>query len=132
MLKIIEDFLSNRYQRVVLNGKSSYWAAVNAGVLQGSIIGPLLFLVYINDLSTDLSSNPRLFANDTSLLSIVHDRNTSANELNNDLLMIRIWTFQWKMSFDPDLSKQAEEVILSRKIKKPNHPELIFNNITVN
>ena len=105
---------------------------MNAGVLQGSILGPLLFLVYINDLSTGLSSNPRLFANDTSLLSIVHDRNTFANELNNDLLLIRIWTFQWKMSFNPDLSKQTEKVIFSRKIKKPNHPELIINNITVN
>ena len=49
---IIEDFLSNRYQRVVLNGQSSRWAAVNAGVCQGSILGSLLLLVYINDLST--------------------------------------------------------------------------------
>ena len=78
------------------------------------------------------SSNPRLFADDTSLFSVVHDRNTSANELNNDLLMIRSWAYQWKMSFNPDPSKQAQEVIFSRKIKKPNHPELIFNNIPVN
>ena len=77
LLKIIEDFLSNRYQRVVLNGHSS---AVNAGVPQSSILGPLLFLVYINDLSTDLSSNPKLFADDTSLFSVVHDRTTSLNE----------------------------------------------------
>ena len=62
---------------------------MNAGVPQGSILGPLLFLVYINDLSTGLSSNPRLFADDTSLFSIVHDRNTSTNELNNDFLKIR-------------------------------------------
>ena len=127
LLKIIEDFLSNRYQRVVLNGQSSGWAAVNAGVPQGSILGRLLFLIYINDLSTGLSSNPRLFADDTSLF-----RNTSANELNNDLLKIRSWSYQWKMSFNPDPSKQAQEVIFSRNIKKPNHPELIFNNIPVN
>ena len=69
LLKIIEDFLSNRYQRVVLNGQSSGWAAVNAGVPQGSILGPLLFLVCINDLSNGLSSNPRLFAADTSFFS---------------------------------------------------------------
>ena len=111
LLKIIEDFLSNRYQRVVLNGQSSNWAAVNAGVPQGSILGPLLFLVYINDLSTGLSSNPRLFADDTSLFSVVYDRNTSANELNNDLLKIRSWAYQWKMSFNPDPSEQAQEVI---------------------
>ena len=99
---------------------------------QESILGPLLFLVYINDLSTGLSSNPRLFADDTSLFSVVHDRNTSANELNNDLLKIRSLAYQWKMNFNPDPSKQAQEVIFSRKIKKPNHPELIFNNIPVN
>ena len=93
LLKIIEDFLSNRYQRVVLNGQSSGWA----GVFQGSILGPLLFLVYINDLSTGLSSNPRLFADDTSLFSVVHDRTTSANELNNDLLKIESWAYQWKI-----------------------------------
>ena len=132
LLKIIEDFLSNRYQRVVLNGESSGWAVVNAGVPQGSILGPLLFLVYINDLSAGLSSNPRLFADDTSLFSVVHDRNTSANELNNDLLKIRSLAYQRKMNFNPDPSKQAQEVIFSRKIKKPNHPELIFNNIPVN
>ena len=73
LLKIIEDFFSNRYQRVVLNGQSSGWAEVNVGVPQGSILGPLLFLIYINDLSTGLSSNPKLLADDTSLFSVVHD-----------------------------------------------------------
>ena len=73
LLKIIEDFLSNRYQRVILNGQSSGWAEVNVGVPQGSILGPLLFLIYINDLSTGLSSNPKLLADDTSLFSVVHD-----------------------------------------------------------
>ena len=61
LLKIIEDFLSNRYQRVVLNGQSSGRVTVNSGVSQGPILGTLLFLVYIN-LSTDLSTNPKLFA----------------------------------------------------------------------
>ena len=117
LLKIIEDFLSNRYQRVVLNGQSSGWAAVNAGVPQGSILGPLLFLIYINDLSTGLSSNLRFFANDTSLSSVANDRTTSANELNNDLLKIRSWAYQWKMNFNPDSSKQAQEVIFYHKIQ---------------
>ena len=90
LLKIIEEFLSNRYQRVVLNGQSSGWATLNAGVPKGSILGPLLVLVYIIYLLTGLSSNPRPFADDISLFSIVHDRNSSANELNNDLLKVRL------------------------------------------
>ena len=84
---------------------------------QGSILVPLLFLVYINDLSTGLSSNPRLFADDTSLFSVFHNRTTSANELNNDLFEIKNWAYHWKMSFNLDPSKQAQEVIFFRKSK---------------
>ena len=63
----MEHVLAKRYQRVVLNVQVSKWAAVNAGVPQGSILGLLLLLIYINDLSNALSSNHRLFADDTSL-----------------------------------------------------------------
>ena len=59
--------MTNKKQRVVLNGQSSSWANVKAGVPQGSILGQLLFLIYINDLSDDLSSNTKPFADDTSL-----------------------------------------------------------------
>ena len=85
LLNILSDFLRNRKQRVTLNGQSSSWTNVNAGVPQGSILGPLLFLIYINDLPDGLSSNAKLFADDTSLFSVVHDVNTSAIELNSDL-----------------------------------------------
>ena len=68
----MEDFLANQYQRVVLNGQASKWAAVNEGVPQGSILGRLLFLIYRNDLLTGLSSNSRLFEDDISLFSVVH------------------------------------------------------------
>ena len=69
-------------------------AAVNAGVPQVTIFVPLLFLIYINDLSHELSSNSRLFADDTSLFSVVWDTNLSANALNNDLLKINNRTYQ--------------------------------------
>ena len=65
LLKILTDFLKCRKQRIVLNGQHSSWSDVLAGVAQGSILGPLLFLIYINDLSDGLQCNPKLFADDT-------------------------------------------------------------------
>ena len=87
-LKLIESFLSNRFQRVVLNGQSSSWTPVYAGVPQGSILGPLFFLIYINDLDKDISSTVKLFANDMSIFSVFDDVNVSVMQLNNDLLKI--------------------------------------------
>ena len=101
---------------------------MNAGVPQGSVLDALLFLVYVNELSTDLSSNFKLFPDDTSLFFSC----TSANELNNDLLRIRSWAYQWKLSFNPDPSTQAQDVIFFCKIEKSNRPVLIINNIQVN
>ena len=80
----MEDFLANKYQTVAINGRVSKWAAVIKRVPQGSILDPL-FLIFINDLSNELSSNPRRFADDTCLFSVVRDTKSSANALNNDL-----------------------------------------------
>ena len=104
---------------------------VEAGVPQGSILGPLLFLVYINDWPENLVSNPKLFANDTSLFSVIRNKHLSAQNLNEDLNKINHWAFQWKMSFNPDPSKQPQEVIFSRKLQKSIYPPLHFNNIAV-
>ena len=128
LLHILSDFVSSRKQKVALNGQNSSWTNVHAGVPQGSILGPLLFLIYINDLSDNLTSNAKLFADDTSLFSVVHNVNTSAKELNDDLKEVNKWAFQWKTSFNPDPSKQAQEVIFSRKSKRSTHPHLVFNN----
>ena len=94
LLELLADFLKDRKQRVVLNGQVSSWANVTAGVPQVSILGPLLFFIYINDLASGLSSNAKLFADDTSLFSVTHDINTSANKLNNDSAKINNWAFQ--------------------------------------
>ena len=131
LLNLLCDFLKNRKQRVLLNGQVSDWSDVRAGVPQGFILSPLLFLIYINDLSEGLSSNTKLFADDTSLFSVIHDSNTSALEVNSDLAKINRWAFQWKMSFNPDPKKQAQEVIFSRKSKAISHPLLVFNNNNV-
>ena len=113
----------------MLNGQNSSWTNVHAGVPQGSILGPLLVLIYRNDLSDNLTSNAKLFADDTSVFSVVYDVNTSAKELNDwALIIVNDWAFQWKMSFNPDPSKQAQEIIFSRKSKRSTHPPLIFNN----
>ena len=91
LLNLLCKFLRNRKQRVLLNELVSGWSDVKAGVPQGSVLGPLLFLIYINDLSEGLSSNARLFADDTSLFSVILFSNTSALELNNDLEKINRW-----------------------------------------
>ena len=128
---MLKNYLSNRKQRVVLNGQTSNWTDVQAGVPQGSVLGPLLFLIYINDLPEGLQSNVKLFADDTSIFSIVNNVNLSCNKLNADLLKINNWAYQWKMSFNPDPNKLATEVILSHKINQVVHPPGFFNNLPV-
>ena len=127
LLNIFEDFLRNRKQRVVVNGQTSNWKNIHADVPKGSILGPLLFLTYINDLAEKLSSNPKLFADDTSLFSVVRDLNTSANEVADDLKTTEAWALQWKMSFKPDPLKQAQGVIFSQKRNKTHHFDMICN-----
>ena len=131
LLNLLEDFLKERKQRVLLNGQVSTWKNINAGVPQGSILGSWLFLIYINDLTEGLKTNVKLFADHTSLFSVVHDTQASANDLNKDLEIINNWAFQWKMNFNPDPAKQAHEVIFSRKAKEIYHPPLVFNNNSV-
>ena len=131
LLNLLENYLSDRYQRVVLNGQTSSWTPVLAGVPQGSILGPLLFLIYINDLPNDLKSNAKLFADDTSLFTVVNDKNGSANILNNDLIAISKWAFNWKMLFNPDPKNPAQEVLFSRKKQAQIHPTINLNNVEV-
>ena len=97
LFDIVTDFLNFRKPRVVLNGQYSSWTSIEARVPQGLILAPL-FLIYIYDLSDDLTTNVKLFADDPSLFYVVHNMNTSTINLN----------------YDP--SKQAEEVIFSRKL----------------
>ena len=131
LLDLIGSFLENRFQRVVLNGQASEWLPVKAGVPQGSILEPLFFLIYINDPSIDIISTVKLFADVTSLFSIIHDAKTTAYELNKDLQKIAEWAHQWNLSFNPDLNKQVQEVICSRKMTKSSHPQVFFNDIPV-
>ena len=102
-----------------------------AGVPQGSILGPLFFLVYINDLIADLKCNVKLFADDTSLFTIVRESNVAANDMDHDLKLISQWAHDWRMSFIPDPQKQTVELIFSRKRNELDHPVIHFNKIPV-
>ena len=128
MLCLLIYFLKNRKERVDLTGQFSLWTKVNADIPQGLILRPLLFLIYINDLSNGLQSNSKLFADDTSLFSTVQDITTSIVSLNNDLTKISEWAVQWKMNFNPDPSKQAQELPFSRKTSSKPYPSLNFND----
>ena len=120
--------LRDRNQRVVLNGQNSDWRKVNSGVPQGSVLGPLLFLIYINDLPDGIMSICKIFADDTSLFSKIIDTRNSQNTLNSDLEIIKNWAYQWKMQFKPDPKKQANEVIFSWKSNRCTYPPVTFNN----
>ena len=99
---MLKDFFNNHKQRVLLNGNLPYWLTVSSAVSQGSVLGPLFFLLYFYDLIHNVSCDVRFFAKDTSLFSIVNDVTNTAFELNCDLEKIQLWAWQWKMQFNTD------------------------------
>ena len=119
MFKLLANYLNNRKQRVVLNGSCSDYSEIESGVPQGSVLGPLLFVIYINDLERNIKSNINFFADDTMLFSIVKDPVISGDDLNHDLDIIHHWAHQWKMEFNPDPTKQATEFLFLQKKCQP-------------
>ena len=93
---------------------------------QGTVLGSLLFLIYINDLPVGLPTNVKLFVDDTSPFSFVNNASVSASRLNSDLVKTGNWDFNWEMSFNPDHTKQAKEVIFSKKNNSWYSSFLIF------
>ena len=104
-----------------------------SGVPQGSVLGPFLFLIYINDLPDGINALCKIAADDTSLFSKVYNTHKSASELHDDLEKISYWANQWKIQINPDPTKQANEVIFSRKTSSNNlsHPPINFTIITL-
>ena len=95
----------------------------SAGVPQGSVLGPLLFLIYINDVTENLKSDCLLYADDTSLFDIVDDPATSSQKLNNDLSEIKDWARKWLVTINPS---KTECMTFSAKRIKPPHPDLFY------
>ena len=124
-LKWFKSYLSNRTQRVVLPGVFSDWKDIKAGVPQGSILGPLLFLVFINDIVSDINSNIRLFADDTTIYVIVENPLTASVVLNSDMQKIDSWADMWLVKFNP---LKSESFTVSRKLNRPYHPPIYTGN----
>ena len=125
---LLECCLGDRKQRDVLNGQSSDWRKINSGVPQRSVLGPLLFLICINNSPYGIMSVFKIFAADTSLFSKIIDLRNPQNTLYSDLKSVKNWPYQWKMQFNPDQKKQANEVIYSWKSNTCTYPTVTFNN----
>ena len=98
-LALFKSYLSNRKQCTVVDGVKSAMLDITAGVPQGSRLGPLLFIIYINDIVDGLESEILIFADDCSLLSCGSDPAETAEQLNRDLNTISIWAQRWKVTF---------------------------------
>ena len=124
LLSWIESYLSDRQQKVVSEGFSSTLRSIHAGVPQGSVLGPFLFLIYINDIVNDISNDIRLFADDTSLFVIVDDDPAvAAASLTNDMDVISNWAKSWAVQFN---SKKTKNIVFTRRERK-NQPVFFWN-----
>ncbi|KAI8517131.1 hypothetical protein Bbelb_057120 [Branchiostoma belcheri] len=113
-------YLSNRQQRVVINGVASSWGSTTAGVPQGSILGPLLFLIYLNDIQELPSkSSINCFADDTSLYNSGRTAVEVANTTNADLCIVSNWFHDWGLQLHPDKCKVMCIRTLQSKVKLP-------------
>ncbi len=127
LLKWFENYLENRKQKVVLNGEESSTLNITSGVPQGSILGPLLFLVYVNDLPTDIISNVKMYADDTSLVLPSKDINTARDTLNEDLNTLDKWAKQWHVIFNPG---KTVSMTITRKVQE-EPLNLVMNNTNI-
>ena len=100
----IKNFLSNRIQQVVVQGEESTWKVVTSGIPQGSVLGPLLFVVFINDLPDCVTSDAFLFAVDTKIFRVISNKE-DREELQKDLTRLDQWGKDWLLKFHPQKCK---------------------------
>ena len=119
----LKSYLHNRKQRIVINNKHSSFLPVKAGVPQGSVLGPLLFLLYINDICDNLRSSTRLFADDSSIIATSPDIPTLEENVNADLVNLSKWASDWLVTFNPNKT----EVMFFTNRPFIRHPNIIFD-----
>ena len=127
LLQWLNSYLTNRKQKVTLKSCASTIKSILAGVPQGSVLGPLLFLVYINDIAKQLLSLTRLFADDSSLFYAAARLSDIAGIINHDLIMLSNWAIQWLIKFNP---LKTEAVFFTLKYFEA-FPQLIFDNTPI-
>ena len=120
-LELFKSYLTDRKQVVVVDGVKSNITDLTAGVPQGSRLGPLLFILYIDDLQNDLDSDCLLFADDTTLLATGDTVSDTTSTLNSDLCKITDWSKKWKVTFNPS---KSETVVFTSKPLPPSSPDL--------
>ena len=128
LFNLLSDYLYNRKQRVVLNGTCSSWQNIQAGVPQGSVLGPILFLIYINDIGSNLLSKASLFADDTSLSKHITDPIISNSEIQDDLNTIQSWATKWQVTFNP---LKSEALMIALRPNRYIH-DFTFQNHSIN
>ena len=127
LLELFTSYLQNRKQIVVVDGLKISTTNISAGLPQGSRLGPLLFIIYINDITKDLESDILIFADDCSLLVSDINPNTTAQLLNGDLVRISQWASKWKVKFN---GSKKKDMIFSKKVAESVNP-LKLNDLQV-
>ena len=125
LLNWIKDYMTNRQQCVLVNNEKSCNGVISAGVPQGSVLGPLFFLIYINDIADSLISCSRLFADDTSLSYSSTCINDLERIINSDLEKLKVWSCKWLTTFNPS---KTEALFISNSKETLRPLDLIFDN----
>lgn len=125
LLNWVRSYLSDRSQRVIVKGQESTVTKTECGVPQGSILGPLFFLVYMNDLPEVTLSTTYLYADDVALFETVQDPVVSAISLNSDLRQIAQWSNQWLLNFNPGKSRSV--LFTPYSANQHQHPPLFLH-----
>ena len=125
-LNWIEDFLKNRSQKVMVNGAGSKWENVTSGILQGSVLGPILFVIYINDLPDTVESDSYLFADDTKIFRIIKGEDDK-EILQDDFTKLEEWSGKWLLKFHPEKCKHMK--ISKSKNEETNTYKLLGQDI---